>query len=551
MSARIGGGAFMKNHLRTLLVLPSFLAAMAAGVAVVSLPAGAATPPPVSTPVPSPASSTAPGTAVNNTATASYTDGGGTSYTSTSNQVQTFVQNAPSLVVTTNNGTSPGTTTQNQNAPQGPIVLNDTINDNYTLTNTGNSSGYFQLGSGTSTVSASGTFQNIIITGTDGVAHAFATVSAANTYLSTTTNTNVYGLAPGAYINLAIQYKVTTGGPTTVGTTVALATISYPGTGSNYGVSTSNAVSNTYTDTVVADARLDVQKTAGTITGNSLTYTIDANNGGAAPAQLLQSISGNAGATITGSAFSTTNNGILITDKIPVNAGTPLTVSGVAITKAIVISGDTATIVYTTDSTGKTGWTTTAPAAGSAYFVGIYIQGTAPIPAAPGSSTGSVTNAQAAVEFTVTLSNLPSGTAVLNDATTAYADNAGFLEGPGITPATTSNVPTSNPAVAYNTAPLTGNSGGNGLSNTTTSNVPGVLNAPRALRVRRAATTPRFAVVIALTPTSHKRASALPVLMARHLRRVRSLTCPVISRIRRALTIPIRSPSQVYPAAWS
>ncbi|MGZ3517708.1 MAG: beta strand repeat-containing protein [Vulcanimicrobiaceae bacterium] len=468
----------MKKDLRGLLALPLLVAVFAVSMMrPATMPASAATPPPASTPNPTPTSSTAPGTAINNTATASYSDGTNT-YSTTSNQVQTFVQNAPSVVITTNNGTSPGALSQNQNTPQGPIAYNDIIGDAYTLTNTGNSSGYFQLGGGTSTVTGSGTFQNVIVTGMDGVAHTFATVAAANTYLSTPANTDVYGLAPGAYINVTVQYKVTTAGTGTVGTTVAGATITYPGTGTNYGASTSNAVSNTYTDTVVSDARLDMQKAAGTIAGNNLTYTIDVNNGGSAPAQLLQSIR-QTGTTITGSAFSSTNNGILVSDKIPLNAGNPLTISSVNITKNISIAGDTATIVYTTDSTGKTGWTTTAPAAGTAYFAGAYIGGTAPIPAGSGgSSAGNVTNAQAQLEFTITLSGLPSGTVVKNDATTAYADNAGFVEGPNITPYTVTNNGTADPSVSYTTA--VGGSAGNGLSNTTTSNVPGVLNGPKA-----------------------------------------------------------------------
>ncbi|MDQ2871828.1 MAG: hypothetical protein M3R35_01720, partial [Candidatus Eremiobacteraeota bacterium] len=466
----------MKKYLRGLFALPILVAAFAAGMTHQgAAPASAATPPPVSTPNPTPTSSTAPGTAINNTATASYSDGTNT-YSTTSNQVQTFVQNAPSLVITTNNGLAPGTTTQNQNVPQGPIVFGNTINDNYTLTNTGNSSGYFALGAATSTVTGPGTFQNIIITGTDGIPHSFTTVAAANTYLSTPANTNVYGLAAGAFINLAVQYKVTTAGSGSVGTSVAGATIIYPGTGSNYGASTSNTVSNTYADTVVSDARLDIQKTAAAIVSNNLTYTIDANNGGSAPAQLLQSIR-QSGTTITGPSLSAANNGILLTDKIPLNGGTPLTVSAVAITKNLSVAGDTAVIVYTTDSTGKTGWTTTAPGAGTAYFVGIYISGTAAIPAGAASSAGVVTNAQAQVEFTVTLTALPPGTAIKNVATTAYADNAGFIEGPGIAPGTVSNIPSADPSVSYTTA--TGGPAANGLSNTTTSNVPGVLNGPK------------------------------------------------------------------------
>ena len=541
----------MKKDLRALFAVPVLAASFAAGAVHQSaMPASAATPPPVATPLPTPVSSTAPGTAINNTASASYSDGTNT-YTTTSNQVQTFVQNAPSAVITTNNGTSPGALTQNQNTPQGPIVYNDTISDNYTITNTGNSTGYFQLGAATATVTGSGTFQNIVVTGTDGVAHTFTganAVSDANTYLSTPANTNVYGLAASAFINVAVQYKVTTAGAGTVGTSVAGATITYPGTGSNYGQSVSNAVSNTYSDTVLADARLDMQKTAGTITGNSLTYTIDANNGGGAPAQLLQSIR-QTGTTITGSSLSAANNGILFTDKIPLNAGTPLTISSASISKNISIPGDTAVLVYTTDSTGKTGWTTTAPAAGTAYFVGVYVSGTAAIPAGSGgSSAGSVTTAQAQAEFTVTLTNLPSGSAVKNDAASAYADNAGFVEGPGITLATVANTGTADPSVSYTV--VTGGAAANALSNTTTSNVPGVLNGPKGSAAATGCYDTSVCGSNTQKPISPKQPSERTARSARSLQQARLRPFPAICRTRREATTRTRSRSRAFRPAF-
>jgi trimeric autotransporter adhesin len=79
------------------------------------------------------------GTSIYNTASASYKDAAGNSYSSTSNQVVAYVQNVPTLTVTTVNGGNANTATGY------PVVPGATITDMYTLTNTGNSSGDMQL----------------------------------------------------------------------------------------------------------------------------------------------------------------------------------------------------------------------------------------------------------------------------------------------------------------------------------------------------------------------------------------------------------------------
>ena len=84
------------------------------------------------------AAGTAAGTVIGNQATATYQDESSNSYTSTSNLVTTTVQPVYSLTVTPD-GVDQGVA-QSQNATPGAIVYFP-----YTLTNTGNSAGTFNL----------------------------------------------------------------------------------------------------------------------------------------------------------------------------------------------------------------------------------------------------------------------------------------------------------------------------------------------------------------------------------------------------------------------
>src|ERR1700687_6200197 len=102
---------------------PAILAAVLACCVLILLgqPAGAAT---------------AAGTLISNTASATYTDNNGVTYSTNSNTVVVEVQNAPSLTIFTNNGAAAGT---------GTGVPNSCLSDVYTLTNTGNGAGHFQV----------------------------------------------------------------------------------------------------------------------------------------------------------------------------------------------------------------------------------------------------------------------------------------------------------------------------------------------------------------------------------------------------------------------
>src|SRR5487761_2079578 len=65
---------------------------------------------------------------ITNTASATYPDGGGKTYTTTSNTITTYVQNAPGITVTPNAG---------QKVAPGQTGVADT----FTIQNTGNGSG--------------------------------------------------------------------------------------------------------------------------------------------------------------------------------------------------------------------------------------------------------------------------------------------------------------------------------------------------------------------------------------------------------------------------
>ena len=282
--------------------------------------------------LPALAAGTTAGTVISNTASASYADGAGNTYTTASNTVTTTVQNAPSLTITP----TPGKTY----AP-GQIAT-----DTYTLTNTGNDPGAFNLSSFTNTTTdtpASAGITNYAVT-YNGVTTNYTSLANLNTGLAGDS------VNAAASLSIAVTYLV----PTTAGTTAPgntylttpTATITQPAVAGAAAV-TSTAVNATVTDTVTADARLDLQKTGTTVAAAGATpalfeYTINANDGGTFGTKDLSSAQAVVGAAV---------KGILISDKLPTFNGVPLAVTnGVtfATTAANGFNATTAQIYYST-----------------------------------------------------------------------------------------------------------------------------------------------------------------------------------------------------------
>ena len=337
---------------------------------------------------------TAPGTQITNSASAIYKDAAGNSYNTLSNIVTTTVQNAPQLTNTAGTGTT--------YAP-GQIVT-----DTFTLTNTGNAAGYFQVSGNASPPTTS---SDAVIAGTDA---SFATIgngaatcvtpvgsqSAQCKYAATVGGTTYYFTSLDATTNNnSLDYWLQNTNPTT-GTTASIVVSVYYAmsntatTGNNVSsqifstisqaavgtapAETSASQNATETNNINSDARLDLYKSSvvGTPTATDIQYTISAHNGGAFNAKDLLSAQ-----TLVGASA----KGILLTDKVPQFGGVPLAVSN---TGTITVStnatygfatGATTAIYYTTNTTGSAGWTLATggkvPIDGSVQYLGIYVSG--------------------------------------------------------------------------------------------------------------------------------------------------------------------------------
>lgn len=306
------------------------------------------------------ATQTPAGTSITNQASASYTDNNGNTLSAVSNTVTTIVQNAPSLTDT--------------NGGNQTVAPNQNVTQTFTLTNTGNGSGSFNL-SAASITGGSATVTNYIATVPGQSAQTFTTFSALQTYLAGTAQ----AVASGASAIVQINYNT---GSTTSGTTIAgtvTSTIVNPAVGSAP-TATSTAATSTETDTVANDGRLDVAKssTQNTSTG-VITYTIAANNGGQFTAHYVQALTNSAFGfgtlTTTG-----TSGGILIADKIPTYTNGNPALSGtpsVAFTRGSngfpSDASETATVVCATSTDGSSGWSTTCNAASK--WIGILVSG--------------------------------------------------------------------------------------------------------------------------------------------------------------------------------
>lgn len=330
------------------------------------------------------AAQTAPNTNIVNNATATYKDANNVTYSTTSNTVVTIVQNAPVLTNVATAGV--------QYSPSGQAI------DTYTITNTGNASGKFQLDTAGSTggtgVTFGGTDVPAITTPGGGPTSTVGCGSGASQFAvtigGTTTNCdnvtslnaflNTQTIATGAGNAITIQvfYTIpagagTAGSPTY--TTTIKPNITYAVSGSAV-AETSADVSATVTNTVAADARLDLYKESSQngVTGD-LTYTVYAHNGGANDAKDLAAVK-----ALLGSV----DKGILITDKVPVFGGSALALSN---SGAVTVTTQTANgypsnaatladVYYTTDATGAASWVKAAgnlPTDGTVKFIGVFI----------------------------------------------------------------------------------------------------------------------------------------------------------------------------------
>ncbi len=439
-----------------------------------------------------------PGTQVTNNASATYQDANNNSYTTTSNTVTTTVQNAPTL---TNTAGSAGSYAPAQ-----------TVTDTFTLANTGNASGVFQISGTTSpptatsdaviggSDSASATLGNGAATcttpaGTQSAACKYAATVGSTTYYftnldsSTDNNSLDYWLkntnpatAAGSSITVNVFYTLSSGAatPGTVSSTI-FATTSYPLAGSAP-LELSASQSATQSNTVSADARLDLYKSSvqNGVTGD-ITYTISVHDGGAFPAKDLLSVKALLGAAAAG---------ILVVDKVPQFGGSALKLSNSGTVTVSInatygyASGAVADTYYTTSANGAGGWVKASgslPTDGSVTYIAVFLHGgtctsagfelcvDSGHPTTPGNAN--VASA-AAVQFTFVVQQ-PAGpgsanaNAVLNLANGVIGDNqpTEHILGPGIPGGT---------ADSGSSTPLT--TAGQGLNNTTLTSVNGASN---------------------------------------------------------------------------
>jgi hypothetical protein len=333
------------------------------------------------------AASDPPGTQITNSASATYKDSSGNSYTTTSNVVTTIVQNAPNLTNAAGTGT---------NYAPGQLVT-----DTFTLTNTGNASGYFQLSGTDATIggtdASSATLGNGASSCTtpagaqSGSACKYAATVSGSTYYftnlasSSDNNSLNYWLqhtngltSQTSSITITVYYTLSTSaaaGSSNTVTSSINANITYAATGSASQQTSSN-VSATENNTVQTDARLDLYKASSqNSTSGDITYTISAHNGGAFSAKDLQSVK-----TLLG----ITSAGILITDKVPQFGGSPLKLGNsgaVSVTTNAAYgfaTGAVADTYYTTSTDGTSGWTKATgnlATDGSVTYIAIFIHG--------------------------------------------------------------------------------------------------------------------------------------------------------------------------------
>ncbi|MHB8461385.1 MAG: beta strand repeat-containing protein [Vulcanimicrobiaceae bacterium] len=375
---------------------------------------------------------------ITNTASATYQDGGGNTYTTTSNTITTYVQNAPGITVTPNAG---------QKVAPGQTGVADT----FTIQNTGNGSGIITLptSGGSVTSIANGTIGSgptSSATCGAGPSEYAVTISGVTTYCDKVTDLNTFlatqPIAAGVSITAVVYYTVSAAAApgSTAGATITPTISQAAQTGVAAASATSPAA--TVTDTVV-EPRIDTYKTA-SLSGANILYTIYAHNGGNGDAKDLSAVKALLGTAVTG---------VLISDQVPVVGGTPLTITNagvVSVTTTVANgfpAGSTVDVYYTTATSGTSGWTKATGAyptytvATNSAFLAMFIHGGTC--AAAGydlcSDTGHVTspgNANVAttpaIQFGFQVQQPAGGLTATNLANSIVGDNGGFVIAPGV-----------------------------------------------------------------------------------------------------------------------
>jgi hypothetical protein len=291
------------------------------------------------------------GTVISNAATASYGDGSGGSYTAQSNTVTITVQNVTTATVA---AVSPGTNVA-------PYQL---VDDQYTMTNSGNGVGTWTINAGAGTTQTTGgnggsapAIASITLTTSGGTSANCAAGAGQAACLSTFLGAHT--TAGGDYITVDIIYNdgsyVQPAGATQAVGTQLNATMQYlPASNGGNTVTSVTPPTATVNDTLQADALVDVQKTSPALTsaGQNVVYTITANNRGYFNTQPI---------ALPGTGLPA--NGIAISDPLPagLTAVTNRWVSLPAIALANGASG-TADLYYTTSpaasvAAGTAAWT--------------------------------------------------------------------------------------------------------------------------------------------------------------------------------------------------
>jgi len=239
------------------------------------------------------------------------------------------------------------------------LAPGQTVSDGFTVTNSGSGTGAITLNAPTQTGAA--TLAGTYVLGNA----ATGTCSAATPCSLSTLNAQpaLATAAAGATIAIGAIYRAAVNA-TTPGTVTTTLTGSIQQASDG---TISPTASATDIDSIRADARLDLQKTASQpgATAAPITYTISGNNGGSFAARALVSAGNLLGLTNTAGV-------IAVLDAVPHYSGAT---AQAALTAAPAVgplpAGDAGSVYYSTSIDGLSGWSTTFNAA--ANYVALFV----------------------------------------------------------------------------------------------------------------------------------------------------------------------------------